>query len=328
MSSSGLKAADVGPATSSDPSESLRFFNAQNQDDTDVPEFTEGYVKTGDSTLHYVTGGSGKLVVFYHGFPSYWYLWKHQLKALAKDYRVLAFDGLGANLSDKPSKPSAYTIDKLAKQLNTAINIMAEQRPYVLVGHDWGGALAWALAQENPPGLEKLIVLSAPPYNLLLELLQSNPDQIKASQYMERLKSADGEKRLSKDNAYGLWKAGGYEKFIERGLLTKTEGELFRTAMARPGVVTGGINWYRANISTTGTIVEDDYWPSRTARTSVDSMLIWGATDKTFVPEFLLLLPNYTKKLRIETLPGIGHTPQLEAPAKVTQLIEGFIESD
>ena len=99
-------------------------------------------------------------------------------------------------------------------------------------------------------------------------------------------------------------------------------------AMARPGAVTGGINWYRANIPAFDDISEEDFWPSQSARTSVSSMLIWGETDKTFVPEFLQQLPNYVDQLRIEILPGVGHTPQIEAPNKVNHLIREFIESE
>ena len=308
-------------------SESLRFLNTQIQNDDEAAKFTEGYVKAGGSRLHYVSAGSGKLVVFYHGFPSYWCIWKHQLKALAKDYRVIAFDGLGTNLSDKPTEVSAYTVSNISAQLREAIEELNGQKPYILVGHDWGGAMAWAYAQTNPPGLEKLVVLSAPPYNLFLELLRSDADQRKASQYVEYLKSAEGEKRLKANNALSFWKAGGYEKFVARGLISPDEGELFKLAMARQGAVAGGISWYRANLPLPQTITADDFWPSQLARTSVNSLLIWGETDKTFVPAFLQQLPNYTDQLQIEILPEIGHTPQLEAPEKVNRLIRDFIEA-
>jgi pimeloyl-ACP methyl ester carboxylesterase len=317
----------VSRNASESTSDSLRFLNTQHHDSEEAPKFTEGYIKAGGSRLHYVSGGSGKLVVFYHGFPSYWYIWKHQLKALAKDYRVIAFDGLGTNLSDKPTEVSAYTVSNLSAQLREAIEKLNGQEPYMLVGHDWGGAMAWAYAQTNPPGLEKLVVLSAPPYNLFLELLRSDADQRKASQYVEYLKSAEGETRLKANNALSFWKAGGYEKFVDRGLISTAEGELFKTAMARPGSVTGGINWYRANLPLPHTISTDDFWPSQSASTSVDSMLIWGETDETFVPAFLQQLPSYTEQLQIEILPGVGHTPQLEAPEKVNKLIRSFIES-
>lgn len=308
-------------------SDSLRFLNAQNHNDDEAPKFTEGYVKAGGSRLHYVSGGRGKLVVFYHGFPSYWYIWKHQLRALAKDYRVIAFDGLGTNLSDKPTEVSAYTVSNLSTQLREAIEELNGQEPYILVSHDWGGAMAWAYAQTNPPGLEKLVVLSAPPYNLFLELLRSDANQRKASQYVEYLKSAEGETRLKANNALSFWKAGGYEKFVDRDLISPAEGELFKAAMARPGAVTGGINWYRANLPLPHIISTDDFWPSQSASTSVDSMLIWGETDRTFVPAFLQQLPNYTEQLQIEILSGVGHTPQLEAPERVNKLIRSFIES-
>jgi pimeloyl-ACP methyl ester carboxylesterase len=316
----------AAPATNSDPSESLRALNAQNQDDGIVVKFTEGYITLDDTRLHYVSAGTGKLVVFYHGFPSYWYSWKHQLTALAKDYRVVAVDGLGANLSDKPTDVSAYHISNLARQLQQLTQTLAGQEDYVLVGHDWGGALAWSYAQQYPEGLDKLIVLSAPPTNLLLDLLRSDPAQQEASSYMGRLKAMGREKELGVEEAHLMWNIG-YSKLIERGFISPAVGDQFKQALAQPGALDGGINWYRANIPATDAITEADFWPARSASTPVDSLLIWGEEDKTFVPAFLQKLPDYADHLRIEILPGVGHWPSLEAPEKVSDLIREFIES-
>ena len=309
-------------------STSLQHFNTQVLDRSSTAPFTEGYVTVDGLKMHYVAGGSGKLLVFYHGFPAYWYHWKHQLKTLSKHYRVVALDALGANLSDKPAEVDAYQIGKLAHQLDKVIQELADDRPYVLIGHDWGGALAWAHAQQNPAGLEKLVVLNAPPYNLFLELLKSDPRQQKASSYVYRLSAEEADERLGQDDALGMWQIGGYQRAVERGLLSEAESQLFRTALARPGVVTGGLNWYRANIPPMGQITEEDFWPSRTAGTKVNSMLIWGSTDRIFIPEFIDRLADYTDQLRVEVLPGIGHSPHIESPDKVSELIRDFVESD
>jgi epoxide hydrolase 4 len=322
----GQPAAHAEPDGIAPASESLTFFNAQNRALGVTGEFTEGYIELDDGRLHYVSGGSGKLLVFYHGFPAFWYSWKHQLADLAKDYRVIAVDGLGANLSDKPADVGAYHVSKLARQLRQFTQAIAGDTPYVLVGHDWGGALAWAYAQQYPETLEKLVVLNAPPYNLFLELLQNDPAQREASRYIERLRNLGSEKALDEGSAHRMWQIG-YGRMLAQGTISEQEGDRFKNALAQPGALAGGINWYRANIPNPATITDVDYWPTRTSSTPVDSLLIWGETDQTFVPAFMQKLPEYTDQLQIEVLPGVGHSPQLEAPEKVNALIRKFIGS-
>lgn len=309
------------------PSESVGFLNAQNRKNNIAVQFSEGYINVDDARLHYVSAGSGKLVVFYHGFPSYWYMWKHQLNALAKDYRVVAIDGLGANLSDKPADINAYKVSNLAHQLHQFIQSISEGEDYILVGHDWGGALSWAYAQRYPDQLQKLIVLNAPPYNLLLEFLATNPEQQQASLYIEKLKSLGRDNNLDTDAAHRMW-SRIYVNHVKRGELSEAEGELFKKALAAPGALNGGINWYLANVPAPDQIREADYWPARSGTTAVDSLLIWGGDDRTFVHSMLEAMPDYAPRLQIETLPGVGHSPSLEAPETVNQLIRNFIASE
>lgn len=309
------------------PSESVLFLNAQNQLN-DVPvQFTEGFADVDGARLHYVTAGSGRLVFFYHGFPSYWYMWKNQLNALAEDYQVVAVDGLGANLSSKPTDVNAYDISNLARQLHVFIQSIAKGQSYSLVGHDWGGALSWAYAQKYPDKLDKVIVLNAPPFNLFLEFLASDPEQQKSSIYVERLKSMSSEKELGLEDGHKMWGAA-YSRLIERGMLSIAEGELFKHALASPGALTGGINWYRANVPSPDAIGETDFWPARYSSTPVNSLLIWGGEDRTFVHDMLQVMPKYAPRVQIEVLPGIGHWPSLEAPETVNKLIHSFIETE
>src|SRR5690349_3758371 len=115
--------------------------------------------------LHYVEVGQGPLVVLLHGFPEFWYSWRHQLPALASaGFRAVAPDMRGYNLSEKPPGISSYRIDKLVGDVVGLIQALGEQRA-VVVGHDWGGAVAWATALGRPEAVERLIVLNAPhPY--------------------------------------------------------------------------------------------------------------------------------------------------------------------
>ncbi|MGB2566522.1 MAG: alpha/beta fold hydrolase [Porticoccaceae bacterium] len=312
--------AEMAPAESP----SVKFINQQISDP--AQKFSDHYINVDGQQLHYVSAGSGKLILFYHGFPSYWYMWKNQLLDLAADYRVVAVDGLGANLSAKPNKLAPYHVSALSRQLNLLAKALAGDQGFVLVGHDWGGALAWSYAQQYPQGLDKLLVLNAPPTNLFLELLRSNPEQRKASTYIARLKDAAQNQTIDHNYADRMARMA-YGGMVKRGLISKPEASLYSTALTQPGAVAGGIKWYQANIPEMDKIADADFWPSPKASTQVPSMLIWGEDDGTFVPAFIDRLPTYAKDLRIEVLPGIRHWPPLEAPDKVNSLIREFIEA-
>ena len=289
-----------------------------------MSEFTDHYFDFDGITLHYVEAGSGPLVIFYHGFPLFWFSFHHQMTALKDHYRVVAVDGLGVNLSSKPTDLEKYKLPNLAAQLDALANHLAPGEPFSLVGHDWGGALAWSFAQAYPDRLDKVIGINAPPTNQLLHLLQTNEEQRKRSSYMWLMRGGKTHTLITENGARRLWK-NAYAKF--RGLphFTKAHDETFREALAIPGAVDGGINWYRANIPLLQDLGEAECWPSPTASTSVPALLIWGQTDTTFVAEFIDELDQYATNLEIKRLPDVGHTPMLEAPSLTTSIIEEFL---
>ena len=289
-----------------------------------MSEFIDHYFDFDGITLHYVEAGSGPLVIFYHGFPLFWFSFHHQMTALKDHYRVVAVDGLGVNLSSKPTDLEKYKLVNLAAQLDALANHLAPGESFSLVGHDWGGALAWSFAQAYPDRLEKVIGINAPPTNQLLHLLQTNEEQRKRSSYMWLMRGGKTHTLITENGARRLWK-NAYAKF--RGLphFTKAHDETFREALAIPGAVDGGINWYRANIPLLQDLEEAECWPSPTASTPVPALLIWGETDTTFVAEFIDELDQYATNLEVKRLPDVGHTPMLEAPSLTTSIIEEFL---
>lgn len=288
-------------------------------------EFEEAWVTAGGHSFHYVTSGEGKLLLFYHGFPGFWYVWKEQLLHFAKDYRVVAIDGLGANRSDKPENLDAYTVEQLAAQLHELGNTLSPDNPYTLIAHDWGGALAWAYAQQYPGDLEKLAVLNAPPYNLFLDLLANNPSQRAASTYVERLKAWGSSGELGEAAATRMWQ-GAYRPHVEKGHFSAADGDIYLEGLSQPGAIAGGIRWYQANIPSPDDIDEASYWPARDGRVNTESLLIWGESDRTFVSEFLDAMPEYAPRLHIEVLPSVGHSPNIEAPDQVNNILRDFIQ--
>lgn len=134
--------------------------------------------------LHYVTRGEGRLMLFLHGFPEFWYAWKDQLREFGKDHQAVALDMRGYNLSSKPEGVEQYAMPYLAgdvKGLADQFLAGSAHKKLVLVGHDWGGAVAWILAAEHPEYLERLVIINAPHPAIFVRELRTNPEQQKAT---------------------------------------------------------------------------------------------------------------------------------------------------
>jgi epoxide hydrolase 4 len=144
---------------------------------------THGYaVSEGGVKIHYASLGQGPLVVMIHGFPDFWYSWRHQMAALSKSFQVVAIDQRGYNLSDQPKGVESYDMRLLVGDVVAVIKHLKADRATV-VGHDWGGVVAWQTALAVPQMVERLIILNLPHPNGLLRELRSNPEQIKNSEY-------------------------------------------------------------------------------------------------------------------------------------------------
>ncbi len=283
---------------------------------------SDGYATVNNVRYHYVTAGEGPLVILYHGFPSFWYAWKFQIAELAKYYRVVAIDGLGSNLSDKPTAINRYKVDSLAEDLNQLAYQLGGDTPFYLVGHDWGGALSWYFSQRYPTRVEKLVVLNAPPYDVFLQLLRDNEQQKKTSRYMDFLRHPLGEALLSFNDSYLIWTMA-YKKHLDAGRIDSEEGELFRHALSRPQALHSAINWYRANMPDDETLEQHQDGP----KIIVPSLVIWGDRDKTFVPEFLDMLPSAVENFSIQRFSDAAHWPSLSHSNQVNRAIIDFLET-
>jgi len=144
---------------------------------------THGYALSADGVkIHYASLGQGPLVVMIHGFPDFWYSWRHQMAALSKNFQVVAIDQRGYNLSDRPKGVENYDMRLLVGDVAAVVKHLKAERA-TIVGHDWGGIVAWQTAMAMPQMVERLIILNLPHPNGLLRELRSNPAQIKNSEY-------------------------------------------------------------------------------------------------------------------------------------------------
>ena len=154
------------------------------------------YADVSGIQLHYVEEGSGKLILFVHGFPEFWYEWHAQLADLGRDHHAVALDLRGYNLSSKPQEVDAYRTKHLVEDIR-ALAATLTSEPFALVAHDWGGAVAWAFAIQYPELLSNLIILNSPHPAVFARELTTNPKQQRASQYMRLFQSPEAEDIVS-----------------------------------------------------------------------------------------------------------------------------------
>ncbi len=146
-----------------------------------------GYATNGDVKIHYATLGEGPVVVMIHGFPDFWYSWRHQMEALASDFKVVAIDQRGYNKSGQPEGQSNYNMQHLVGDVVTVIKSLGVETATV-VGHDWGGAVAWQVALNVPSVVDKLIILNLPHPNALAREMANNQEQQQNSGYARKFR--------------------------------------------------------------------------------------------------------------------------------------------
>ena len=300
-----------------------------------IADAKDVYVKANGIRFHCLTGGGrGQLVMFLHGFPEFSYEWKDQLREFGKDHRVVAPDLRGYNLSDKPTDLEAYRVSVLLEDIRALADHFRKGRKLILVGHDWGGALAWAFAAAHPEYLDKLVIINAPHPAVFGRLLAGDPVQQKASQYMFMFRSPQAEQKLTANN-YALLNKIVLEDLLKSGAMATTDQQAYMQAWAQPGALTGGLNYYRANHlgPPAPQEVEAQIGPSdpefgretAQAMVRVPTLVIWGEKDLALPPANLDGLPQYVPQLTIKRIPDGSHWVIHEKPAEVNGYIRAFI---
>lgn len=306
------------------PDPAVIFANANRKGDI---AYTEGYFGAGDTRLHYVEAGEGPLIIFYHGFPSFWYSWFDQMEALKGSHRVVAVDGLGYGLSSRPTNLQPYDIANLTAQLDSFSRHLGGDEKYVLIGHDWGSVLALSYAQAYPNRLHKVVGMSAPPLNLMLKYTATDKEQQRRTQYMQRFKVTTLE-MLKASNAAQTVGIRSYKNLASRGDLTNEELELFRAALAENETIDAGMNWYRANIPAFDAVKDEDMWPGPDAKITMPGLFITGDQDKIFVQALIDQVDDAGPQMRTVILKGINHWTSMEQAERATKVIVEFLEEE
>jgi pimeloyl-ACP methyl ester carboxylesterase len=269
----------------------------------------EGFVDSNGVKIHYVTKGEGPLVVLIHGFPDYWYSWRDQIPALAKHFRVVAIDQRGYNKSDKPEGVDNYTVDKLVGDVDAVLKHFKSDKA-VIVGHDWGGMVAWTFAMMHPDKTDRLIILNLPHPKGLMRELANNPEQQKNSQYARNFQSPQAASMVKPEMLVTWVKEPEARK-------------LYLEAMQRSSME-GMLNYYKANYPRPPYKNEREF---PTVKCPV--LMIHGLKDK-----FLLsgaLNDNWKwveKDFTLITVPDADHFVHRDAPEFVTRKMVRWLTED
>ncbi|HEV2704905.1 MAG TPA: alpha/beta hydrolase [Pyrinomonadaceae bacterium] len=280
-----------------------------------------GYAQIGDVRLHYAERGTGdRLVILLHGFPECWYSWRHQLAVLGERFRVVAPDMRGYNLSDKPQRVEDYRIERLVDDVTGLVRHFGATRA-AIVGHDWGAAVAWAVAQKYPEYVWKLAALQVPPGRVWAENMSVR--QLLRSWYMFFFQIPKlPEWWISRNDFAGLDDA--FRKSSRPGTFTDKDLAVLKAALREPGALTAALNYYRANVfsrlfkRSTG---DGD------GRVRVPTLFIFGERDLAILPETVRGVERYIdapyRELRIAES---NHWVQQEFPAEVNAALARFLE--
>jgi pimeloyl-ACP methyl ester carboxylesterase len=265
--------------------------------------------------LHVVQAGppEGPLVILLHGFPEFWYGWHKQIPALAQaGYCVWAPDQRGYNLSEKPQGIDAYQIDSLAADVIGLIDAAGREQAY-LVGHDWGAAVTWRVANRYPQRVAKAAVLNVPHPLVMGKYIRGSLRQALRSTYIAYFQIPElPERMLSADDWQPMVQA--LRRTGPPGLFSDLDLQRYCNAWSQPGAITGMLNWYRAFVQR-----PPSWKPS--PRIRVPLTMIWGTADTALVPELAPLSMELCDNGTLHLLEGVSHWVQHQAPDEVNRLL-------
>jgi pimeloyl-ACP methyl ester carboxylesterase len=292
---------------------------------------SHGYAEVNGIRLHYAESGSGdNLVLLLHGFPEFWYSWRHQLAALGEQYHVVAPDMRGYNLSDKPKRVEDYRIDILVEDTVGLIKHFGAAQA-ALVAHDWGAAVAWAVAQKYPELISKLVSLQVPPGAVWRANMSLK--QLLRSWYMFFFQLPRIPEWAIGRNGLAAIDQTFQENVGRKGTFTSEDVAKYKEALRQPGALTAAVNYYRANVrrlmSTRATAPQENAGTAHNrGRIRVPTLFIFGEQDFAILPATIRgweqQIDAPYRELRIA---DSGHWVQNEAADEVNCALLEFLKS-
>ena len=275
------------------------------------------YINVNNIRIHYIEEGTGELVVLLHGFPEFWYGWRNQIPVLSKKYRVVAPDMRGYNLTDKPQNVSDYKIEILAKDIADLIKGLGAEKA-IVVGHDWGAAVAWAVAAFHPEVVKKLAILNVPHPGEMKRAFESfNLAQWKKSWYIFFFQLPFlPEKMISRDDFFER----SFERLsMNKNAFNQEDIQKYKEAFKQPGAARAAIGYYRAAFRN---ILSSLPMP----KIQAPVLMLWGEHDIALGKELTYRTKDYCENaLEIKYDLTSGHFVQHDNPDWVNEnLLEFF----
>lgn len=280
----------------------------------DLAEFEESVshhtVATSGAEIHYAQKGSGETVLFIHGFPDHWLTWWHQMEGLSSDHRVAAMDMRGFNLSDQPTAPEAYEITKLIADVDAVIQDLGGG-PVTLVGHDWGGFVAWNVAMQRPDLVTRLAIVNIPHPWALAQALSSDPAQAEASQYVDFFRSPAAVKAITREQV-SAW-------------VTDPDFAIRHDQAMERSNLDAMLNYYRVLYP------QRPYSPYETPalKITAPTLVAFGMQDPYLLVSGLNSTWEYVDApVTLSVWPDAGHFAQHDQPERLTRVLRDWIAAN
>ena len=271
-----------------------------------VETIEERLLTVGDIQLNVGCRGDGPTVVLLHGFPEFHFAWNRVMDELAGEYRLVAPDLRGFNLSDKPEEVEAYRIERLMEDVLKLLPLVSAD-PVILVGHDWGGPVGWMVAHHPEAHIRGYLAVNGPHPLRFADLIANDPAQKAASAYMTFFRNPGSEDLMTPDVLA--------EQFVD--FLTDEEMARYMEAWEQPGAILAGLNWYRANPLTEEPIQAAMEPLSPTIGVPVS--VFWGLDDTAVLASNAEGLEGFAPDLVVETFPGVDHWIEHRIPKEVAR---------
>lgn len=272
--------------------------------------------------LHCAVAGTGPLIVLLHGFPEFWYSWRHQIPALAEHFTVVAPDMRGYNKSEKPACIDDYVLPTLVEDVVQLIQSFGHERA-IVAGHDWGAVVAWETALTRLEVVAKLIILNVPHPRIFVQNLLTNPRQMLRSWYTGFFQLPVLPEAALSSNKYAAIEQAIRGMAVYKERFPDEVIQQYKDAAARPGALTSAINYYRAN-ARRGLFKLAGEDPT----VRVSTLVIWGEQDAALGKELNDGLERYVPNLTLHFIPDASHWVQQDQPDLVNQYILNYLLKD
>ena len=280
-------------------------------------------------TLNVAIAGADEAppVILLHGFPESHRTWRGVAERLADRFRLIMPDLRGFGASDQPQDVAAYATDALVADLFALADALGIDR-FALVGHDWGGAIAWAAAVRGDARIERLAIINSPHPAIFQRSIIDNDAQRAGSQYIRAFRDPGMEAGVAR-MGFDTFFEKSFSKHVDLATIAPDERARYIADWSRPGALTAMFNWYRASQIVVPAMGEDAAMPAWVTRgvpkIRVPVQIIWGLDDRALLPVQLDGIGEVGDDVEVVPLAGVGHFAPWQAPDKVADALAPFL---